>query len=343
MTKSRRVRIKFGAHIVFTLALFLSACERGGIPETVKAQPSQIINEVSDFTVTILGSGTPIPSRTQAGTAILVEAGARRFLFDCGRGCTTRLAAYDPTLAAKVDKMFLTHLHSDHVVGIPDLWLNGWTSGRKVPLQVWGPIGVAGMMEGLRQSYAADLINRRAGPDRPVPLALQDRITTLAEQGGVVFESAGVKVTAFRVNHADLPAYGYRVDYDGRSVILSGDTSVTPNLSAFGGGADVVLLEVVSPAMLSSLEETFPPEFVKVVLGIHLMPEQASKVFADIAPKLGVYYHTVTGCETDKALLEMTGKIYTGPVEVARDLMKIHIFPDRVKTELLGMPRETCQ
>lgn len=322
------------------MSLFLSACGASGTDEAGSVLPHA--ERTSVITVTILGSGTPMASRTQMGAAVLVEAGGQSLLFDCGRGCTSRLAEYDLDIGQQIDTLFLTHLHSDHVVGIPDLWLNGWTQGRNVPLQIWGPEGTSEMLEGLREAYSADLSYRNAGPGKPVPPALENHVTSFTDEGGVVFDSGGVKVTAFRVNHAHIPAYGFRVDHAGKSVVISGDTSATPNLAAYGAGADVVLLEVVSPAMSGALEAAYPPKMIEMILRLHLTPEQAGEVFTDISPALGVYYHTVTGCASDAGLLAATGRVYPGRVEVSRDLMQVRILPDRVETEFLTPEEEIC-
>jgi len=92
--------------------------------------------QTNELTVTLLGSGTPVPSATQYGPAILVQAGEHHYVFDCGRGCTSRLAQVDTRLLKKVEHLFITHLHSDHLMGIPDLWLNGWVQERKKPLSI---------------------------------------------------------------------------------------------------------------------------------------------------------------------------------------------------------------
>lgn len=253
-------------------------------------------------------------------------------LFDCGRACTSRLAAHDPRLIWRVDKLFLTHLHSDHIVGIPDLWLSGWLHGRREPLRVWGPAGTAGLMQGLRDAYAADIRYRADNGDRRNASGLKTRTERVSDDVSEVFRFGDVAVTSFPVSHARIPAVGYRVDYAGRSLLISGDTTATPNLTRYGSESDVVLLEVLSPAMLAYLNGRFPEAQVDAVLRLHLTVEQAGAVFADIGPELGVYYHTVAGCQADKELLMQTREVYPGPVQVAHDLLQIHIFPTYVDT-----------
>src|SRR5882724_8123786 len=110
--------------------------------------------------VTLLGTGNPEPRMDRFGPSILVEAGKEKFLFDCGRGATQRLAQLNIPFS-EVTALFLTHLHSDHVVGIPDLWLTGWIRGRKTPMQVWGPAGTTQMMSHLEEAFSFDIHMRR--------------------------------------------------------------------------------------------------------------------------------------------------------------------------------------
>jgi ribonuclease Z len=256
------------------------------------------------------------------GPSILVEAGGQTFLFDAGRGALQRLNQVKIRWQDVVG-VFLTHLHSDHVVGFPDLWLTGWLvgSGRNIPLEVWGPRGTKRMMSHLEQAYEYDirirLYDDRASPDGVVILA-----TDISE--GVVYEKAGVKITAFEVDHTPIkPAFGYRIDFAGRSVVLSGDTRVSDNLIRHAQGVDVLVHEVASP-------ETFqragtPVERANSVVAHHATPEQAGEVFSRTKPKLAVYSHMVLPTATENDLIPLTRKTYTGPLEVGEDLMTIEV------------------
>ncbi|HEY7492093.1 MAG TPA: MBL fold metallo-hydrolase [Candidatus Tectomicrobia bacterium] len=171
--------------------------------------------EGQEIKVTLLGTGCPPPVMHRFGPSMLVEAGGQKFLFAAGRGALQRLTQLKVRWQ-DVDGVFLTHLHSDHVVGFPDLWLTGWlvNPGRDRPLLVRGPRGTREMMSHLEQAYAFDirirLYNDRAAPDGVVILA-----EDISE--GVILEKAGVKITGFEVDHTPIkPAFGYRVDYGGR-------------------------------------------------------------------------------------------------------------------------------
>ena len=194
---------------VMRVVLFVAAV----VPAVVQGQ---------EIKVTLLGTGCPPPVMHRFGPSTLVEAGEQKLLFDAGRGALQRLTQLKVRWQ-DVQGVFLTHLHSDHVVGLPDLWLTGWLvgAGRNVPLQVWGPRGTKKMLSHLEQAYEYD-IRIRLYDDHAAP----DGVVLLAEDisEGVVYDKGGVKITVFEVDHTPIkPAFGYRIDYAGRSVVLSGD------------------------------------------------------------------------------------------------------------------------
>jgi ribonuclease Z len=177
--------------------------------------------------IVLLGSGMgPRVDLAQFGASTLIEAGEMRLLFDCGRGATLRLTQVGVPIGT-INRLFLTHLHSDHVIQIPDLLLTGWAGGgRSVPLEVWGPDGTQEMMRHLQEAFGFDIHMRRDVDEKRPADGIKVLSHDIAE--GVVFDEQGVKVTAFLVDHGLLkPALGYRVDYAGHSVVLSGDTRAT--------------------------------------------------------------------------------------------------------------------
>jgi len=255
------------------------------------------------------------------GPSILVEAGKEKLVFDCGRGATQRLYQLKISFT-EVTGLFLTHLHSDHTVGIPDLWLTGWVMGRDTPLPVWGPEGTKAMMEHLQEAYAFDIHIRR-DVDTKLPAA---GVTVIAKDiaEGVVYENAGVKVTAFLVDHAEIkPAFGYRVDYGGHSVTMSGDTRPSENLIKFAQGTDVLIHEVIDPEAYGDVVKSDTSEQMKKIVEHHTTPEQAGTVFTRVKPKLAVYSHIVPPDVPD--VIPQTRKTYAGPLEVGEDLMSIEI------------------
>ena len=255
------------------------------------------------------------------GPSILVSAGEEKLLFDCGRGSAQRLNQLNVRFP-EVTALFLTHLHSDHTVGIPDIWLTGWIRGRKVPLRVWGPAGTKQMMAHLEEAFSFDIHVRR---DVDEKLPAQGVVVTAKDiEQGVVYASGGITVTAFAVDHGPVkPALGYRVDYGGHSVVISGDTRFSENLIRFAKGSDVLIHEVIDPVTFGTGQSFLTPEQKLVVIGHHTTPEQAGTVFERVKPKLAVYSHIVPGNTT--TLIPQTRKTYDGPLEVGEDLMTIDI------------------
>jgi ribonuclease Z len=265
--------------------------------------------------VTLLGTGNPRPVMERFGPSILVEAGQEKLLFDCGRGATQRIYQLKVPFA-DVNALFLTHLHSDHVVGIPDLWLTGWIMGRKVPLRVWG------MMSHLQQAYQFDTHMRRDVDEKVVAQG----VVVLAKDidQGLVYQNGALKVTAFAVDHGPVkPALGYRIDFAGHSVVLSGDTRYSENLIHFSQGTDVLIHEVIDPSAYREVSNSFSAEQRQRVIEHHTLPEQAGTVFARVKPKLAVYSHIVPPDVPE--VVPHTRKTYSGPLEVGEDLMSIEI------------------
>jgi ribonuclease Z len=305
------------------LCVVLAACALLSVSAALLPFPGQAqANPASTaIRVTLLGTGNPRPAMSRFGPSILMEAGGQKLLFDCGRGATQRL--YQLNLPFNdADTLFLTHLHSDHTVGIPDLWLTGWVMGRKVPLRVWGPAGTKDMMSHLQQAYAFDVHIRR-DVDEQLPAAGAQIQAHEVEQGEV-YEESGVKVTAFLVDHGLVkPAYGYRVDFGGHSVTLSGDTRASENLIRFAQGTDVLIHEVLDLEAYREADKIYTPEQINKVIAHHTSAEQAGAVFARVKPRLAVYSHFVP-LDAPNVLAE-TRKHYSGPVEVGEDLMSIEI------------------
>jgi ribonuclease Z len=273
-----------------------------------------------EIRVTLLGTGSPAPVMNRFGPSTLVEAGGQKFVFDAGRGALQRLTQIKVRWK-DVDGLFLTHLHSDHIVGFPDLWLTGWLAGRDRPVKVWGPPGTRKMMSHLDQAFDAD-IRVRLYDDRLPPDGVAIEAQDVAD--GFVYEKGGVKITVFEVDHTPVkPAFGYRIDYRGRSVVLSGDTRASENLIRRAEGVDVLIHEVAAPETLQ--RAGVAPEQSKNIVAHHVTPEQAGEVFSRARPRLAVYSHLVLPTATEQDLIAPTRKTYAGPLELGEDLMVIEV------------------
>lgn len=303
---------------------------------TIAAASTAQAQAIPTLQITLLGTGNPRPNLERFGPSILVEAGPQRILIDAGRGAAQRLfeiGARD--LLANVDALFLTHLHSDHTVGLPDVWLTSWVFGRSKALQVFGPKGTASMATHLEQAYQwdVDMRSRDEGfPREGVRLQAADAAP------GVVYERDGLKVTAFAVDHGGVidPAYGYRVDYQGRSAVFSGDTKLFDALAERAAGVDVFVHEVISPEVELKRAQVQGAHAIERVISHHTSPEQAGTLFTRARPRLAVYSHIVPSPTTAEDLIGPTRKTYTGPLAVGYDLMTI-VVRDTIDT----FPRKT--
>jgi ribonuclease Z len=283
----------------------------------------------SDFRVTLLGTGVPIPSAERFGPCTLVEAGDQKFLVDAGRGATIRLNQIKIPIG-RIDVQFLTHFHSDHTSGIPDVWLTGWLESyfgtRKTPYRVIGPTGARELMTNLERAYALDIKIRVA--DEKLPLSGIAVEVSEFDRDGVVYERNGVKVIAFEVDHGDVikPCYGYRFEYDGRVVVLSADTRYNENVIKYGKGADLLVHEVAM-----ARPELMREAYVQRIIGHHTTPDDCGRVFAQTCPKLAAYTHivqlasrTVPPPSVDD-IMAQTRTTYDGPLVIGEDLMAFEI------------------
>jgi len=278
----------------------------------------------------LLGTASPAPRTDRFGPSTPVEVGDQKLLFDAGRGVPIRLRQLNVPLG-KINVLFVTHYHSDHTSGIPDVWLTGWLpppfGRRTTPFHVIGPVGVKALMSNLERAYALD-IKIRLEDEKLPPAGIATTVEEF-DKDGVVYEKNGVKVLAFTVEHgpAIKPAVGYRIEYKGRSVVISGDTRYNQNVIKYGTGADVLVHEVASarPELMAS---SVP---VQRIIAHHTTPREAGMVFSQAKPKMAVYTHIVLLSNekfpepTLDDLIAETRQTYGGLLVVGDDLTSFEI------------------
>ena len=268
--------------------------------------------------VTLLGTGSPRPSVDRNGPAVLVEVGGKYLLFDSGRGVVQRLQQLDIRIS-DIQQIFLTHLHSDHISALDDVWLTGWIYQRPSPLNIYGPNGTKSFVDHLRQAYSYDvqLRNQYSGLDINA-----GAVATTDIKPGVIFSENGIKVTAFLVDHRPVdPAYGYRIDFGKRSVVISGDTSYSQSLVDHSVGIDLLVHEIMSVDH-KILEKN--PRLQKIQR-YHTNPEQLVKVLSSAKPRAAVMTHVIVVGMSEDEVLKQVNNEYEGEVHMGEDLMSIEV------------------
>ena len=259
--------------------------------ETLTARANTAPLEDDALRVAICGSSAPLPSANRAKACVAVFAGGKFYLVDVGPESVENLVTWGIPLAS-IGGVLLTHFHSDHIGELGEATLQSWVAGRGKPLAVFGAPGVDYVVEGFRQAYAFDTQYRIAhhGEEAMPPLGSRAVAKTVdlprPGEAAVVFEADGLRVTAFAVDHAPVtPAYGYRFDYRGRSVVISGDTKKSENLIRHAQGADLLVHEALAANMIAPVTEYARAQglsrFAKLtsdVVTYHTTPAQAAEV-----------------------------------------------------------------
>jgi ribonuclease Z len=289
-----------------------------------------------EIKVTLLGTGTPVLNIDRFGMSTLLDAGNQKLLIDAGRGAAIRLHQAGVSLH-EIDAIFITHLHSDHLTGLADIYGSGELrrlagGGRTKPLELWGPAGIDNVGRGLELMFTD---NNRIRVDGGEVVKDATSIVTHAINEGVIYERDGVKVTAFLVNHGHVtPAFGYRVDYAGLSVVLSGDTAYAPKLVAQGKNSDLLIHCVaIGSARLEQLRWDYVRRFYEYLAN----PETVAKVLAETRPRAAVLSHISLYSRGDIPRAtedELTARIragYDGPFIIGQDLMSFVVSKDGVR------------
>jgi ribonuclease BN (tRNA processing enzyme) len=275
--------------------------------------------KVDSVTVVMIGTGTPVPNPRAAGPATAVVVGKRVFLFDAGANVERQLAAADlPTNG--VEAVFFTHLHSDHVLGYPDLIFTSWVFGRKLPLRAFGPPGLSAMTKNFIAAFSDDIKVRTTGLEHAPPLGY--RVSVKETRGGVVYDSGGVRITAFQVPHGAWPvALGYRIDAPGRSIVISGDTRPSSEVTRRAAGVDVLIHEVYSAAKVENEKMADGGDWPKYLASAHTSDVEIGSLAKTANPRMVILTHVISLGATDSAMVAAVhSRGYTGRVVVAHDL-----------------------
>ena len=319
------------------LALFsspgLSAGVQKGVyyPNTEKLAPDSM-------RVIALGTGLPTPpTKAQKSSNFMVELGnGEIFLFDCGTGSVENLFAIQPRFS-KVDKVFLSHLHTDHVGDVDALWVGGWGSGRYTPLHIYGPsgstpeLGTKAFVEGLKKAYAWDITGRAgAWPDAGGELIAHE--FDYKEPGQIVYEKNGVRIISFPAIHKLDGSVSYRLDWNGLSFVFGGDSVPNKWYIKYAKGADLAVHEsIYTPEGMNNFYGwNNMRTAIYVASYIHTPPAAFGKIMSEVKPRMAVAYHALLIPELLQENTEQIRTTYDGPLTIASDLFVWDVTKDEI-------------
>jgi ribonuclease Z len=284
--------------------------------------------------VGLCGTGSPLPNRERAAACTVVIAGKAMFVVDAGEGAARNIAQMGLP-SGKIRALFLTHYHSDHIDGMGPMMLLRWTaSGNTSPLPVYGPPGVDRVIAGFNAAYALDNGYRTAHHGETITPSAAAGATAMPFAAPtaptVIYEANGLRVTAFAVDHRPVsPSVGYRFDYKGRSVVISGDTAPSKTLEAASKGADLLIHEALQPKMVRELAAQLDRagrrqtgQIMRDILDYHASPAQAADSARAAGVKMLVLSHVVPSMPSaymNKAFLDGAGSHFDGPNIVGED------------------------
>jgi ribonuclease Z len=289
-----------------------------------------------EMRITALGTGMPNQSPSNVAASFLVELGnGESFLFDIGTGSTDRLAGLEADYS-KLDKVFISHLHTDHAGDLAGLWVSGWINGRYTPLQVYGPsgatpeLGTKVHVDHIRAAWAWD-VTSRAG--------------TLPNAGGeilpyqfdfsktaVIYDNNGVTVTSFPAIHIRDGSVSYRLDWKGLSFVFGGDSVPNKWFKKEAKGADVVVHEAFfTPEQWMEIAGFPYKQAYWVTSLIHTPPAAFGKIMSMVEPRLAVAYHYWNHRDVEFAIYEGIRKTYSGPLAMSNDLTVINVTKDHLE------------
>ncbi|MBE0526913.1 MAG: MBL fold metallo-hydrolase [Candidatus Thorarchaeota archaeon] len=263
--------------------------------------------------IILLGTGNPNPDPDRFGPSVAITVNESLYLIDCGAGVVRRVAAAGIPVS-KITRVFLTHLHSDHTIGYPDVILTPGVVDRNEPLEVYGPTGLVDMTEHIMAAYKLDIQERFEGLE---PANQEGYVVLPREIGeGIIYSDNNVQVEAFRVNHGSLESYGYKFILPDRKVVISGDTCLSENLIKHAGGCDVLIHEVYSSEGLKRRTN----EWIKYHSSVHTSTRELAEIATKVKPKLLIMYHQLFMKRSENELLQEIIEHYDGKVVSGNDL-----------------------
>jgi len=291
---------------------------------------------VDEMRVTALGTGMPNQSPSNVAASFLVELGnGDSFLFDLGTGATDRLAGLEVDYS-KLDKVFASHLHTDHVGDVGSLWVGGWLNGRYTPLNVYGPsssspeLGTKAHVDHIRAAWTWD-VTSRAGT---LPNAGGEIVAHEFDfsKTAVIYAENGVEITAFPAIHVRDGSVSYRLDWNGLSFVFGGDSVPNKWFAKEAKGADLVVHECFfTPEQWVEISGFPYKQAYWVTSKIHTPPEAFGKLMSMVEPRMAVAYHYWNHRDIEFEIFQGVRSTYDGPLTMADDLTIMNVTKDHIE------------
>ena len=305
--------------------------------------PNTELLGADEMRITALGTGMPNQTRAAVSISYLVELGnGEKFLFDVGSGAMANLFSLRPDFS-KLDKVFVSHLHIDHVGDFMGLHVAGWLSGRYTPIHIYGPsgsspeLGTKTFVEGMQKGYAWDLATRSGAlPDKGAQIVVHE--FDYKQENGIVYRANGVTVRSWPAIHSLDGSVSYSLEWNGLKYVFGGDTYPNKWYVKYAAGADVASHECFLPP--EALAEYFGWDLTQatyVSTRVHTEPQAFGKVMSSIKPRLAVGYHSVQSPENNAAIMDGVRKTYDGPLALARDLMVINVTQKTIAVRMASV------
>ncbi len=305
--------------LMFITTLLLPSCSAPDAPKSARLTAGGD-DQASTARVVLLGTGNPNADPDRSGPALAIVVKDTAYLVDCGPGVVRRASAarragVTALRAKNLDRLFITHLHTDHTLGLADVIFTPWVLGRKKPLKVYGPPGTRAMVDHIVAAYEQDVRVRLDGLE---PANDKGHTVNVHEiKPGVVYRDENVTVTAFRVIHGSWKhAFGFRFDAKDRSIVISGDTIPTQSLIDHAKDCDVLVHEVYSANAFARR----PVQWQRYHSAFHTSTTELAEIARQVKPGLLVLYHQLLWGTTDEDLLREIRSGYDGPVSSGADL-----------------------
>jgi ribonuclease Z len=293
--------------------------------------------------VVLCGTGSPLPDANRASACTAVIAGGQLVVIDVGPGSWRKLAVANlPQQALRA--VLLTHFHSDHIGELGEAMTQSWIAGRKQPLDIYGPPGVERIVAGFAQAYAQDVAYRVAHhSEQHLPRAAAGTVARPIklkrdEIAALVFEREGLKVTAFKVAHDPVkPAYGYRLEYKGRVVVISGDTAKSDNVAKHAAGADLLIHDVLAKNVLELAAGNFERQgdarrakLARDITTYHASPLEVAEIAAKANVETLIFTHLVPAPNSpliEQAFTRGVSEVFKGKVVIGKDGLRFDLPP----------------